>query len=96
MSFLLNTVSIAILRMVASEAIITMETTKFVPGKTGEVNKFVKFCIELNDVEKLPPKYLNKSIFAKTLYLNHVAPFDTNVTTMFAMYIPVAIQTEAM
>ena len=82
--------------MVASEAIIIIDTAKFVPGKTGEANKLVKFCIELNDVEKLPPKYLNKSIFAKILYLNHVAPFDTNVTTMFAMYIPAAIQTEAI
>ena len=93
---MLNTVSIATLRIVASEAIIIIDTTKFVPGKTGEANKLVKFCIELKDVEKLPPKYLNRSIFAKMLYLSHVAPLDTNVTTIFAIYMPAAMHTDAM
>ena len=93
---MLNTVSIAIFSITIKQPIIIRDILKFTPGKTGEENRFVKFWRGLYEEEKLPPKYLNKSIFAKILYLSHVAPLETNVTMIFVAYSPTAMHTEAI
>ena len=95
MSFLLKTVNIATFNITIMLATMTRDRLKLTPGKTGEENKFVRFCNELYDEEKLPPKYLNKSIFAKILNLSQVAPLETNVTIILVAYIPTAMHTEA-
>ena len=72
---------------------IIREIHKFVSAKTGETNKLFKFCPSKYVWVKLPPKYLNKSIFAKMLYFNQVAPFEIKVIIRLTMYIPADKQT---
>ena len=81
---------------IAKTPIVIAVTQIDVSAKTGDKNKFVKFWLAVYEVVKLPPKYLNKSKFAKMLYFNQFAPFDTNVKIRFKMYIPEEMQTAAI
>ena len=69
-------------KTVARIPIVIAVTHIDVSAKTGEENKLVKFWLVFNEA-KLPPKYLNKSKFAKGLYFNQFAPFDTKVKIKF-------------
>ena len=65
-------------KTVARIPIVIAVTHIDVSAKTGEENKLVKFWLVFNEA-KLPPKYLNKSKFAKGLYFQILNGIKENI-----------------